>query len=353
MKLTRPERAPLPTPRDLVEHLDRHVIGQADAKRAIALAAYAHMRRAGAVRRGYDGLWKKSNVLLIGPTGSGKTLLARHLAEVLRAPLTVADATEYTEAGYYGKDVELMITDLYQRAGHSVEDTQRGVVFIDEVDKLARKSQGAQNGAGARDIGGEGVQQALLKMLEGREVQVPASAGQPWSRQETVTIDTTGVLFVCAGTFSDLYGDLDAKRPIGFAGGQPQGHRRRIETKQLVSYGMLAEFVGRLPVVVELEPLGARELERILTEPDDALVKEFRSRLALDSVDLAVRPSAVREMVRHALDRQVGARGLRAIVEEVCADILFDAPELGGRKVVVDAAYVKRRLKRHEPTRGS
>ncbi len=353
MKLTRPEHAPLPTPRDILEHLDRHVIGQQDAKRAIALAAYAHMRRAEAVRRGYDGLWRKSNILLIGPTGSGKTLLAQHLAGVLRAPITVADATEYTEAGYYGKDVELMITDLYLRAGHSVEDTQRGVVFIDEVDKLARRSQGAQNGAGARDIGGEGVQQALLKLLEGREVQVPAGAGQPWSRQESVVIDTTGILFVCAGTFTDLYGDLETRRPIGFDSGRGTGQRerRRIETKDLVAYGMLTEFLGRLPVVVELRSLTAHELERILVEPEDAVVKEFRSRLALDGVDLVVRQSAVREIVRYALARQVGARGLRAILEEVCADVLFEAPELGSRKVVVDAAYVRRQLKRAQTTR--
>jgi ATP-dependent Clp protease ATP-binding subunit ClpX len=346
MKLTRADPAITPTPRQIVEHFDRHVIGQEEAKRALALAAYAHLRRVEALRRGQAGPWRKSNVLLVGPTGSGKTLLARHLAEAMRAPFSTADATEYTEAGYYGKDVEWIVADLYARAGHSVEEAQRGVVFVDEVDKIARRSQGAQSGAGARDIGGEGVQQALLKLLEGREVQVPSGSGQPWARSENVVVDTTHVLFVCAGTFSDLHEDLSGRRPVGFGASASAGGPRRVEARDLVSFGMLAEFLGRLPVVVQLEPLGREALERILTEPEDALVREYRARFALDGVELVVRPAALRALAEQALERGFGARGLRAMMEQVCADLLFDAPDMRGGKAVVDGAYVRRRLRR-------
>ena len=344
MKLTRPEPLGRPTPRQIVEHFDRHVVGQEEAKRALALAAYSHLRRIEAARRGQTEGWRKSNVLMVGHTGSGKTLLARHLAEAMRAPFIVADATEYTEAGYYGKDVEGMIADLFAQAGHSVEEAERGVVFIDEVDKIARRSQGAQNGSGARDIGGEGVQQALLKLLEGREVQVTNHNAPPWARPETTQVDTTNVLFVCAGTFTDLHGDLEARRPLGFIPAQSAAGRRPIGFRDLVSFGMLAEFLGRLPVVVQLHELGGPELERILVEPEDSLVREYRSRLALDGVELVVRPGALRELASQARERGVGARGLRALMERVCADLLFDAPDMDGRRVVVDAAYVRRRL---------
>jgi ATP-dependent Clp protease ATP-binding subunit ClpX len=321
------------------------VIGQERAKRAIALAAYSHLRRSEARRRGFAGVLHKSNVLLIGPTGSGKTLLARHLASIMRALFSVSDATEFTEAGYYGKDVELMITDLFTRADHSVEETERGVVFIDEVDKIARRTQGAQNGAGARDIGGEGVQQALLKMLEGREVTIPTTTSQPWNRHESVQVDTTNILFVCAGTFSDLHANRRVARAIGF-GDTTAGRTRakRISQQELASFGMLAEFLGRLPVVVELEELGVHDLVRVLTEPDESLVREYRDRLALDGVELVLRSSAMKEMAQQAIHRRVGARGLRAIMEDVCSELLFDAPGRDGRKVVVDAAYVRRRL---------
>jgi ATP-dependent Clp protease ATP-binding subunit ClpX len=347
MKLARPDHEPIPTPREIDDHLSRYVIGQERARRAIALAAYSHMRRIEAHRRGLSGSLRKSNVLLIGPTGSGKTLLARHLAEIMRAPFSAADATEYTEAGYYGKDVELMISDLYASADHSVEETERGVVFIDEIDKIARRTQGAQNGAGTRDIGGEGVQQALLKMLEGRAITVPTGSNQPWARNDHITIDTTHILFVCAGTFSDLLADrAEHHRPVGFGQDDAKSHRhKRIRQQELVSFGMLAEFLGRLPIVVELDELGAKELLRVLTEPKDSLLGEMRDRLALDGVDLVMRHAAMQEIARHAIDRKLGARGLRSIVEDVCGDVLFDAPTHPGRRVVIDAAYVRRRLR--------
>lgn len=352
MDIARPGEMPIPTPRELYEHLNRYVVGQRAAKRAIALAAYNHLRRIDARRMGMAHLLRKSNVLLIGPTGCGKTLLARHLAGILQAPISFADATELTEAGYYGRDVETLITDLYMQADRSVEKASRGIVFLDEVDKLARRSQGAQTGAGGRDIGGEGVQQSLLKLLEGREVWVPAAVNPSWGRSETVQIDTTDILFVCAGTFTDLHHHRSTSRNIGFGSGQGASGAGsgRIQHEELMEYGMLAEFLGRLPVVAELHELNRRELKRVLVEPEDSVVREFRQRLALEGFDLEFRPAALDEIVDAALQRKVGARGLRAILEDVMADVLFDAPEKRGvrgktQKVVVDRKFVRRKLK--------
>lgn len=359
MEITRPGDIDIPTPRELYAHLDRFVVGQERAKRAVALAAYNHLRRIDARRMGMAQLLRKSNVLLLGPTGCGKTLLARHLASILRAPIVFADATELTEAGYYGRDVETLITDLYTRADRSVEQASRGIVFLDEVDKLARRTQGAQNGAGARDIGGEGVQQALLKLLEGREVWVPSATNSPWGRAETVPIDTSDILFVCAGTFTDLHQRRSTNRSIGFrsdglgsartSAGIAQGAPERIRHDELLDYGMLAEFLGRLPVVAELRELGPKDLLRVLVEPEDSVVREFRQRLALEGVDLEFRTTALREIVNAAISRKVGARGLRAILEDVMADALFDAPEHRSRrgrrrKLVIDREYVRKRL---------
>lgn len=349
--MARPGEPALVTPRELYAHLDRFVVGQEHAKRAVALAAYNHLRRIEARRMGVGQLLRKSNVLLVGPTGCGKTLLARHLASVLRAPITFADATELTEAGYYGRDVESLITDLYVQADRSVEQASRGIVFLDEVDKLARRTQGAQNGAGTRDIGGEGVQQALLKLLEGREVWVPATTTSPWGRPETVQIDTTDILFVCAGTFTDLHRKRSTCRGIGFgaAGESLAEGTERIRHDELLDYGMLAEFLGRLPVVAELRELGRAELLRVLVEPEDSVVREFRQRLALEGVDLEFQTAALKEIVNAAVQRKVGARGLRAILEEVMSDVLFEAPEFRNRrqrrrKLVIDRAYVRQRL---------
>ncbi len=344
MKLARTEQGLSPTPRQIVAHLDRFVVGQQTAKRALAVAAHAHLRRAELMRRGHGRPWKKANVLLIGPTGTGKTMLGRHLAECLGVPFSVADATEYTEAGYYGKDVELMLTDLLARAGHSSEEAQRGIVFIDEVDKIARRTQGPQSGTGARDIGGEGVQQALLKLLEGREIQVPLASAHPWSRPEAVTLDTTSVLFICAGTFSELTNDRRDLRTIGFGTSGAMPDTETVTPSELVRYGMLAEFVGRLPVIAPVDALDLDALKRILVEPEDALVNEFRERLAWDGVELVVRPSALDALARAAQARSVGARGLRALMELACEQILFDAPERAGQRVVLDGDAVRRSL---------
>jgi ATP-dependent Clp protease ATP-binding subunit ClpX len=344
--------APTLTPRRIHERLSRYVIGQERAKRALSVAAYAHLKRT-AVRRARRTAptLRKSNVLLIGPTGCGKTHLARTLADVLDVPFHVADATEFTEAGYYGKDVEVMIAELLVKAGHSVEEAQRGVVFIDEVDKIARRSQGHRAGVGARDIGGEGVQQALLKILEGREILVPSSLGQHWQRHDAIAVDTTDILFVCAGTFTDVFAYAGEGRGLGF-GARPGLRRtaaRRVRQRDLLDYGMLSEFLGRLPVVVQLDELGEEELLEVLTGPPDAVVREMKELLAGDGVELAFTDGALREVVRYAIERGAGARGLRAIVEEVVADLLFEAPERSGTRVSIDAGLVRRRVERMDP----
>ncbi len=335
------------TPRQIFGRLDQYVIGQDEAKRAVAIAAYNHLKRIEARRFGRGTLVKKSNILLIGPTGSGKTHIARNLASILSVPFTTVDATEYTEAGYYGKDVEVMIADLLAKANQVVEEAQRGIIFIDEVDKIARRTQGAKNGAGSRDIGGEGVQQALLKLLEGREVSVPVTPSQSWSRHDYVTVDTKDILFICAGTFSDLhdYGS-DTRRAIGFSddGLTAKKRRKSINMKQLTDFGMLAEFMGRLPVVVQLDKLTPPDLKRVLTEPPDAITKEFRELLALDEIDLKFTDAALDQVVRYSVDKNLGARGLRSIIEQVMSEILFEAPEQRRRAVTVDEPLVKRRL---------
>ncbi|MBF5041346.1 ATP-dependent Clp protease ATP-binding subunit ClpX [Aggregicoccus sp. 17bor-14] len=347
----RREEPAILTPRDIYERLDRYVIGQDAAKRAVAIAAHNHLKRVQARRVRRGSLIKKSNILLIGPTGSGKTHIARHLAEILSVPFTTVDATEYTEAGYYGKDVEVMVADLLFKANHSVEDTQRGIIFIDEVDKIARRSQGARNGAGSRDIGGEGVQQALLKLLEGREVHVPLSVTQGFNKSDFVQVDTKDILFICAGTFSDLhdYGE-EAARTIGFGGADAARRKsKRISVKQLVDFGMLAEFLGRLPVTVQLEKLEEDDLLRVLTEPPDAVTREFRELLSLDGIELAYSEGALREVVRYSAEKGLGARGLRSILEHVMADIMFEAPERREQSVRVDEGFVRARLRELDP----
>ncbi|MCI0571866.1 MAG: ATP-dependent Clp protease ATP-binding subunit ClpX [Myxococcaceae bacterium] len=335
------------TPRQIFARLDAYVIGQEAAKRAVAIAAYNHLKRIEARRHRRGTLLKKSNMLLIGPTGSGKTHIARQLADILSVPFTTVDATEYTEAGYYGKDVEMMVAELLIRANHVVEDAQRGIIFIDEVDKIARRSQGARNGAGSRDIGGEGVQQALLKLLEGRDVQVPIQVSAGWNRSDTVALDTRDVLFICAGTFSDLFGDGEDghRRSLGFNAVDGPPRRRVLRTRELVDYGMMAEFLGRLPVVVQLHLLGEDDLLRVLVEPPDAITREYRELLALDDVSLTFREDALREVVRFSVSRGLGARGLRSVLEHVMADVMFEAPERRARSVVVDRGFVHERLK--------
>jgi ATP-dependent Clp protease ATP-binding subunit ClpX len=338
---------PAPTPREIFGYLDAFVVGQERAKRAVAIAAYNHHKRCAQPKQ--KRVIKKANVLLIGPTGCGKTHIARNLADCLKVPFIVADATEYTEAGYYGKDVEVMVAELLFKSGHSIEDTQRGIVFVDEIDKIARRSQGARNGAGSRDIGGEGVQQALLKLLEGRELFVPLNVTQHWNKHDFVQVDTSDILFIAAGTFSDLALYGDGEKTIGMLSDGKKAKKakeRRIGMKELTDYGMLPELLGRLPVIVQLDPLDEDQLVDVLSGPPDSIVREYQALLAADEVKLELTEAALREIVRFAVHKRLGARGLRGIVEDVCADLMFEAPERRGETLRVDADYVRERLVR-------
>jgi ATP-dependent Clp protease ATP-binding subunit ClpX len=337
----------VPPPREIFEALDKYVVGQTRAKRVVSIAAHNHFKRVNGGAARTRGLVKKSNVLLIGPTGCGKTHIARNLADILQVPFTVVDATEYTEAGYYGKDVEVMVAELLFRSNHSIEDTQKGIIFIDEIDKIARRSHGARTGAGSRDIGGEGVQQALLKLLEGREIFVPLNVTQHWNKHDFVQVDTTDILFVCAGTFTDLHAYAGAAS-LGFGAEGRKARRRRITHRDLLDYGMLAEFLGRLPVVVELDELTREEIHEVLIVPPDSILREYRELFAMDDVKLRMTDDAVWTIVDYAIARKLGARGLRGILEDVLHDHLFDAPERSGETVTVDAAYVRERLDRME-----
>src|SRR3954454_19530732 len=320
--------AALPTPRQIYTYLDRYVVGQERAKRTIAIAAYNHLKRCAQPTPAGKRLIKKSNVLLIGPSGSGKTHIARTLAQCLEVPFTVADATEYTEAGYYGKDVEVMVGELLHQADQDVELAQRGIVFIDEIDKIARRSQGARTGAGARDIGGEGVQQALLKLLEGREIFAPLNVTQHWNKHDFVVVDTQDVLFIGAGTFADLR-LTETSKPVGFgAGGAGAAQAsRRVTEKELLDYGLLVEFLGRLPVRVELDALTEDDLYMVMTAPPDSVVREYQALLKMDGVELSFSDQALRAVAATCTRRRTGARSLRTMVEEICHDIMFDAPE--------------------------
>jgi ATP-dependent Clp protease ATP-binding subunit ClpX len=341
----RPGEIRVLTPRQIYEHLDRYVIGQTAAKRAVATAAHQHLKRIEQRRLGRPTLLRKSNLLLMGPTGSGKTYLARKLADLLEVPFTVVDATEYTEAGYYGKDVEVMVAELLFKSGHSIDATQSGIIFIDEIDKIARRSGSARTGAGSRDIGGEGVQQALLKLLEGREIFVPLNVTQHWNKHDFVQVDTSDILFICAGTFTDLH-QVQVDKQVGFGSAGRRMGSSRLRVKELIEYGLLAELLGRLPVQVQLAELTAEELFRILTVPPDALAREYREALLLDGVELDLQESALRAVVDYSVEKKLGARALRSILEEVLADVMFDAPEKRGERFAVDRRYALARLQR-------
>lgn len=326
-------------PKEIKDFLDEYVVGQDDAKRALSVAVYNHYKRVLSAKD-MDVEIQKSNIIMVGPTGSGKTFLAQTLAKILNVPFAIADATALTEAGYVGEDVETMLRTLLQNADYDIESAQRGIVYIDEIDKISRKGE---NMSITRDVSGEGVQQALLKIIEGTISEVPVTDSRKHPHGETVKIDTSNILFICGGAFDGidkLIGKKETHSSIGFGANVVNNQRTiadlsMVEQHDFVKYGLVPELIGRLPIITVLNPLSENDLVRILTEPKNAITKQYRELLSMDGVKLEFEDEALRKIAELAIKKKTGARGLRSIIESAMQKIMFDIPNMSGAKKVV------------------
>ena len=340
----------IPKPREIKDFLDQYVIGQEDAKKYLSVAVYNHYKRIAQKDVKDDVDIEKSNIVMVGPTGTGKTLLAKTIARLLNVPFAIVDATVLTEAGYVGEDIESLLTRLLQACDYDVEKAEKGIVFIDEIDKIARKSD---NPSITRDVSGEGVQQGLLKLLEGSVVLVPPQGGRKHPDQKMIAVDTKNILFVCGGAFDGIERKIASRlntHIVGYGHDESKKKRQRenlmryVLPQDLKSFGLIPEIIGRLPVLTSLEPLDRDALRRILTEPKNAIVRQYEKLFKLDGIKLTFTPDALDAIVDKAIEYKLGARGLRSIVETVMVDAMFEAPSSGIKELKVDSNYVKDKL---------